>query len=227
MLKRRFFYGALLVVLLGLILVGCGGGKKGSSSREPHSTQTSQEQQQADMKAAFDEIDQLLDSEMVKKATDKTGRRDLYTPFTAFDMYPAWVVTQEADTVRMEAVIMDAVTWEKAKGKKSFVNWQTIIFSTDQEKWEYNIPNCDGSTGGGKEVSTNDKGKYEYFKTEFHNLAPGYRLLVEGTNPNIRLKGISKRKDIKVTEEMIAALKVGLRLDELLIFTRGKIGRPQ
>lgn len=227
MLKRGFFYGALLVVLLVLMLVGFGGGKKESSNRETQSIQASQEQQQAERKAAFDEINQLLDSEIVKKANNKTGSRDLYMPFTAFGQYPSWIVTQEANTVRMEAVIMDGTPWEKATGKKDFVYWQTIIFSTDQGKWEYTIPDCDGSTGGGKKASTNDKGKYEYFKTAFHNLAPGYRLLVKGTNPNIRLKGTSKRKDIKVTEEMIAALKVGLRLDELFILTRGQIDRAQ
>ena len=109
----------------------------------------------------------------------------------------------------------------------SLVYWHTIIFLTDEKKWEYQIPHCDGSTGGGKEVSKNNTGMYEYYETQFNNLSPGYRLLVEGTNPIIRLKGVNKRKDIKVTEEMITALKTGLRLDELFIITRGKIERAQ
>ena len=92
---------------------------------------------------------------------------------------------------------------------------------------EYQIPNCNGNTGGGKEVSKNNTGMYEYYQTQFNNLSTGYRLLVEGTNPTIRLKGVNKRKDIKLTKEMVTALKTGLRLDELFIMTRGKIERPQ
>ena len=68
---------------------------------------------------------------------------------------------------------------------------------------------------------------YEYYKTPFNYLSAEYRLLVEGTNPTIRLKGVNKRKDIKLTKEMVTALKTGLRLDELFIMTRGKIERPQ
>lgn len=214
---------ALFAVLLGFVLVGCGGGnpQRGASS------QASQSKPQADNKAAFAEINKILDMELVKKENDAAARTTYYRPFTEFGLYPSWQVTQIGDTVRMDAVIVDGTKWDKAKGTDPWVYWHTIIFSTDEKKWEYQIPNCDGHTGGGKEVSKNNTGKYEYYETAFYNLAPGYRLLVEGTNPKIRLKGVNKRKDMKVTAEMVAALKAGLRLDELFISTRGKIERAQ
>lgn len=229
MSKGGAFYGALVVVLAGVMLAGCGDGKKpqGSSNQVSQTIQAAEDKPRADHTAAFAEINKLLDMETVKKDKDKVERKIFYRPFTGFGLYPSWQVTQDGDTVRMEAVVMDGTPWDKAKKKNNFVYWTTIIFSTDERKWEYNIPNCNGTTGGGKETSSNDKGTYECLRTPFINLAPGYRLLVKGTNPNIRLKGANKRKDIKVTAEMIEALKVGLRLDELFSRTRGQIERPQ
>ena len=180
-----------------------------------------------DKKTAYAEINALLDLDLVKKEQDKVGRTNFYKPFTGLGLYPSWQVTQTDNTVRMDAIIMDGAKRENSKGPDALVYWHTIIFSTDEKKWEYQIPNCDGNTGGGKEVSTNNKRIYEYYKTPFINLSGGYRLLVEGTNPTIRLKGVNKRKDIKVTKEMIEALKTGLRLDELFIITHGQIERPQ
>lgn len=229
MSKGGAFYGALVVVLVSCLLVGCGDSKKpqGSSNQASQTSQASQDKQQPDKAALLAEINQLLDLELVKKEKDKVERKTVYRPFTEFGLYPSWQVTQDGNTVRMEAVIMDGTPWDDAKKKANFVYWTTIIFSTDERKWEFTIPNCNGITGSGKEASSNDKGTYECLKTPFINLAPGYRLLVKGTNPNIRLKGINKRKDIKVSPEMIEALKVGLRLDELFIRTRGQIERPQ
>ena len=223
MLKRGSFFMALFAVLLGFVLVGCGGGSPSQGS----SNQASQGNPQMDKKAVYAEINEILDSDIVKTEKDATERTTFYRPFTGFGLYPSWQVTQIGDTVRMDAVIVDGTKWEKSKGMDSLVYWHTIIFLTDEKKWEYQIPHCDGSTGGGKEVSKNNTGMYEYYETQFNNLSPGYRLLVEGTNPIIRLKGVNKRKDIKVTEEMITALKTGLRLDELFIITRGKIERAQ
>ena len=227
MFRNASFYGALFVLLLSFALVGCGGGNKKQSPADPAATadQSSQGEPQADQKAALDEINKILDMELVKK--ENAGRTTIYRPFTELGGYPSWQVIQNGDTVRMDAVVMDGTKWEKAKKDDNYIYWYTIIFSTDEQKWEYNIPNSNGSTGGGKETSSNAKGTYELYKTAFGNLAPGYRLLVEGTNPNIRLRGANKRKDIKVSKEMIAAMKAGLRLDELFISTRGKIDRAQ
>ena len=219
MLKRGLFFGTLFAVLLSFLLVGCGG--------QSSSKQASQNKPQIDMKATYAEINQILDSDIVKKDKDSVERTTYYRPFTEFGLYPSWQVTQTGDTVRMDAIIADGTKWGASKGMDSLVYWHTIIFITDEKKLEYQIPNCDGNTGGGKEVSTNNKRIYEYYKTPFINLSGGYRLLVEGTNPTIRLKGVNKRKDIKVTKEMIEALKTGLRLDELFIITHGQIERPQ
>ena len=219
MLRRGLYFGALFAVLLGFLLVGCGGQ---SSSNQ------SQNKPQIDKKAVYAEINEILDSDIVKTEKDATERTTFYRPFTDFGAYPAWQVTQTGDTVRMDAVIVDGTKWGDSKKRKdSRVYWHTIIFLTDEKKLEYQIPNCDGRTGGGKEVSNNNTGMYEYYETQFSNLSTGYRLLVEGTNPAIRLKGVSKRKDIKLTKEMVTALKTGLRLDELFIMTHGKIERPQ
>ena len=227
LLMRGLFWRTLFAVLLSFLLVGCGGSNPQQRSSKQGSTQTSQATPQVDKKAAYAEINALLDLDLVKKEQDKVGRTTFYKPFTGLGLYPSWQVTQTDDTVRMDAIIMDGAKRENSKGPDALVYWHTIIFSTDEKKWEYQIPNCDGNTGGGKEVSTNNKGMYEYYKTPFHYLSAGYRLLVEGTNPTIRLKGVNKRKDIKVTKEMIGALKTGLRLDELFIITRGQIERPQ
>ncbi len=219
MLMRGLFWRTLFAVLLSFLLVGCGG--------QSSSKQASQNKPQIDMKATYAEINALLDLDLVKKEQDKVGRTTFYKPFTGLGLYPSWQVTQTDDTVRMDAIIMDGGKRENSKEPDALVYWHTIIFSTDETKWEYQIPNCDGKTGGGKEVSANNKGIYEYYKTPFNNLSSGYRLLVEGTNPTIRLRGVNKRKEIKVTKEMIEALKAGLRLDELFMITRGKIERPQ
>lgn len=227
MLKRGLFWRSLFAVLLSFLLVGCGGSNPQQRSSKQASTQTSQAKPQMDKKTAYAEINALLDLDLVKKEQDKVGRTNFYKPFTGLGLYPSWQVTQTDNTVRMDAIIMDGAKRENSKGPDALVYWHTIIFSTDEKKWEYQIPNCDGNTGGGKEVSTNNKRIYEYYKTPFINLSGGYRLLVEGTNPTIRLKGVNKRKDIKVTKEMIEALKTGLRLDELFIITHGQIERPQ
>ena len=223
LLKRGSLFTALFALLLSFMLIGCGDSKPPRGSSNP----VSQSEPQPDKKAVYDEINKILDLEIVKKENDAAERTTFYRPFTGFGLYPSWQVTQIGDTVRMDAVIVDGTKWDKEKGTAPWVYWHTIIFSTDEKKWEYQIPNCDGHTGGGKEVSKNNTGKYEYYETAFYNLAPGYRLLVEGTNPRIRLKGVNKRKDMKVTAEMVAALKAGLRLDELFVSTRGKIERAQ
>ena len=227
MFRRASFYGTLFVVLLGFALVGCGGGHKKQSASNPAATANgaSQSKPQADQKAALDEINKILDLDIVKK--ENADRTTIYRPIAEFGGYPSWQVIQNGNTARMDAVIMDGTKWEKAKKDDNYIYWYTVIFSTDEKKWEYNIPNCNGSTGGGKETASNAKGTYELYKTAFGNLAPGYRLLVEGANPSIRLRGANKRKDIKVSKEMIAAMKAGLRLDELFISTRGKIERAQ
>lgn len=227
MLKRGLFWRTLFAILLSFLLVGCGGSNPQQRSSKQGSTQTSQAKPQMDKKTAYAEINALLDLDLVKKEQDKVGRTNFYKPFTGLGLYPSWQVTQTDNTVRMDAIIMDGAKRENSKGPDSLVYWHTIIFSTDEKKWEYQIPNCDGNTGGGKKVSTNNKRIYEYYKTPFNELSGGYRLLVEGTNPTIRLKGVNKRKDIKVTKEMIEALKTGLRLDELFIITHGQIERPQ
>ena len=229
MLKCGSFYGALFAVLFSVMLVGCGGGNKpqGSSNQTSQTSQSAQSKPQTDKAATFAEINKILDLESVKKEKDHVERKTIYRPFTEFGVYPSWQVTQDGDTVKMDAVIMDGTPWDKSKKNSNFIYWTTLIFSTDEKKWEYTIPHCSGSTGGGKETSSNQQGTYEYFKTPFVTLVPGYRLLVEGTNPKIRLKGVNKRKDIKVSSEMIAALKNGLRLDELFQSTRGKIERTQ
>ena len=219
MLKRGLFFGTLFAVLLSFLLVGCGG--------QSSSKQASQNKPQIDMKATYAEINEILDSDIVKKDKDSVERTTYYRPFTEFGLYPSWQVTQTGDTVRMDAIIADGTKWGASKGMDSLVYWHTIIFITDEKKLEYQIPNCNGNTGGGKEVSKNNTGMYEYYQTQFNNQSTGYRLLVEGTNPTIRLKGVNKRKDIKLTKEMVTALKTGLRLDELFIMTRGKIDRPQ
>ena len=66
-------------------------------------------------------------------------------------------------------------------------------------------------------------GKYEFFDVTFDKLAPGIKILIEGTNPTIRLQGKEAKYDYIVPESQIEHLKAGYQLYEDLKVTGGKI----
>ena len=132
----------------------------------------------------------------------------------------------------------DAVYWY-AISKDNFINerikivnfsdgidwifWDKIIFSTDQNRWDYEINSFVGQSGGGKSTQIVMGGKYEFLDVPFEKLAPGIKILIEGSNPIIRLKGDKYKFDYVVPDNQIEHLKAGYKVYEDLKATGGMI----
>ena len=146
---------------------------------------------------------------------DQVEKMKFYQPW-GDGSYPAesavyWYAVDRDGLVSMRTMIVDfssGINW---------TFWTHVKFSTAEKSWEYDIKNVfAGQTGGGKNTQVVMGGKYETLDLKFDDLKQGYGLLVNGTNPIIRLSGEHYYKDYELTQEDIEHLKTGLALDNAL-----------
>lgn len=192
----------LLLTALLLIFSVAGCGSDSSSSSSSSKTQITEEQK----KQASAEVMRILSS-MVQK-TDEVEKLTWYMPYSG--NIPAqdavyWYAGKKGDQVWMRAAIINFTS------DINWVFWDKVIFSTTEKNWEYKIDDCfAGQSGGGKHTEVVFGGKYETLDVSFDELEQGYRLLITGTNPIIRLKGRDSHYDYRLTETDLNHLKTGI-----------------
>ena len=178
-------------------------------------------QEIVDKKAASQEILQILGALPMRK--DEVEKTNWYQPWGDRE-YPAednvyWYAGNKNDQVWMRTLIVNF------SSDIDWVFWDKLIFSTDQGRWEYNIGSFAGQSGNGKHTQVVMGGKYETLDVPYYNLFRGYQLLVDGTNPIIRLQGKEYHVDIRISPAQMETIKQGVRLSYLLSKTEGKIIR--
>jgi len=180
-----------------------------------------QEQEIANQKAASQEILQILGS--LPTEIDNVEKITWYQPWGS-GPFPAedniyWYAGSKDNEVRLRTLIVNF------SSDSSWIFWDRVIFSTDQGRWEYDIRSYKGEEKGGKKTEVVMGGKYETLDVPYYNLSKGYQLLIDGTNPIIRLEGKQYYSDIQITPAQMEKVKQGARLNYLLAETYGKIVR--
>lgn len=185
-----------------------------TSAGSSYTTKLNDEQKQEKSNDALAILGQLPQSEdKVEKTIAYKPWGDVIPPQNAIYWYA--INKDKNITERIKIVnFSDGINW---------VFWDKIIFSTDQNRWDYDINSFAGQSGGGKSTQIVMGGKYEFFDVTFDKLAPGIKILIEGTNPTIRLQGKEAKYDYIVPESQIEHLKAGYQLYEDLKVTGGKI----
>ncbi len=204
-------------IIMFLLVVGCGSDKNNSATTSmPKKQEITMEQK----KQATGEILRILGAMPQNK--DEVEKKIWYQPW-GNKAYPAknaiyWYAGNKDDHVWMRAFIVNFST------DMGWVFWDKIIFSTTEKNWEYKIKNVfAGQSGGGKSTDIVRGGKYETLDIPIAEVIQGYKLLINGNNPIIRLEGKERYYDYKLTKTDIEHLKTGIYLYEQLQVTDGLI----
>ena len=190
-----------------------------SSAQPTQSTQSAKTVTVEQKKEASQEILQILGSVPMK--VDEVEKRNVYCPWgigaVPLENNTYWYVINKDSDVRLRTLIFNFST------DTEWVFWDKVIFSTSQGRWEYSIGSFVGQSGGGKKTDVFIGGKYERLDLPYEKLAPGYKLLLEGSNPIIRLQGPDAHFDMHLSAAQMEQITTGYRLYELLEITDGKI----
>lgn len=110
-------------------------------------------------------------------------------------------------------------------GNINWVFWDKIIFSTNEQNWEYSIGSFVGQSGGGKSIEIVWGGKYEFLDLPFSKLNKGFSMLTSGKNSIIRLQGKENQFDYRPTEKDLNNFKNALKFEADSQVINGKITR--
>lgn len=176
--------------------------KKGNNQSVATTTMTEQDkakEKQVANRAVIDALGHFY------RKIDEVEKTEWFTPYegnTPAETKIYWYVglNQKNDINQRFKVVhfSDNIGW---------VFWDKLIFSTNEKNWTYDINTFAGQSGGGKSTQIVFGGKYEFFDTSLKNVIEGVRLLVNGGNPILRLKGEEHFYDIKLSQEDIKNLK--------------------
>ena len=190
-----------------------------SSAHPVQSTQSAKTTSVDQKKEASQEILRILGNVPVK--VDEVEKRNIYRPWGVGGVPPEdnvyWYAVNKDSNVSLRTLIFNFST------DTAWIFWDKLIFSTNQGRWEYPIGSFVGQSGGGKKTEVFIGGKYERLDLPYEKLAPGYKLLLEGSNPIIRLQGPDSSFDMRLSAAQIEQIKTGYHLYELLEITDGKI----
>ena len=216
--RRKWILLITFAIMLGIGLSLPESDKSNSATNAPQTTQSSVDTEKQKDTANADAMNILS---YVPQKYDQVEKRTIYAPWGEGKIPPAtnlyWYAIEKDKAVTMRASLVhftDDINW---------VFWDKLIFSTDQGKWEYNIDSFAGQSGGGKHTEVVMGGKYEMLDVPFDKLKPGIKLLVEGTNPIIRMQGKPHKEDFVVPAATIEQMKAGLQLENDLSLLGGKL----
>ena len=219
-MMKKFLFALIMILLLSFI-AGCGSDNKSNTASSTSSSSTSKKEITLEQKKqASAEIIRILNS--MPQQTDEVEKLTWYKPWGSGG-YPAqdavyWYAGKKNDSVWMRAKIVNFTS------STGWVFWDKITFSTADKNIEYKIKDCfAGQSGGGKSTQIVYGGKYETLDVPFSDLDEGYRLLVNGKNPIIRLTGREHYYDYRLTENDINHLKTGIYLFDQMKVTGDQI----
>lgn len=203
-------FGITIVALLAISIAFPSETTTNSAAKKPSTTTSqSKEDKEAKAKAANEDAMKILGA--VPQFQDQVEKSTSYLTWGA-ENYPA-------DTnLYWYAIVKDKAVNERLKmvhfsSNMNWVFWDKLIFSTDQGKWEYTINSFAGQSGNGKSTQIVMGGKYETLDIPYDKLKPGIELLINGTNPIIRLQGKEYRYDFQVPAATIEQMKLANQLD--------------
>lgn len=188
---------------------GCGG--DGNNSSKSYT--------ELQKKEANTEIVKVLSS--LRRNYDEVEKRASYTNL-ATEKYPA------QDGLYWKVIVKDRrmnefFTIVNFTSSINWVFWDDVIFSTNEEKWKYNIGSFAGQSGGGKHTQVVMGGKYEMLSVPIEKIAPGLNILIKGTNPIIRLQGKEYKYDMKLTDDDMNIINTAMYVYEQSKITDNKI----
>lgn len=206
MMKKLLCFCLLIVVVI--FGIGCG-----NDAKESNEQSTKIVDENVIKEQAYSEIKRVLEN--VPKYEDEVEKTIWYKPWGT-DSIPVrdgvyWYAIEKNGKINLYTMLVnytEDINW---------VFWDTIIFSTENKNWKYNIKNCfAGQTGGGKGTKIVMSGKYEYFSSNFNDLEKGFLLLVKSSKPIIRFKGEGSHYDYYLTQDDINLFNTGIYLNEQL-----------
>lgn len=212
---------SVLLVCTVFALAGCGSSSSSGKSSSDNSVTTKKSEITVEQKKqASSETIRILNN--MPKKTDEVEKMSWFTPWGT-GSYPAedavyWYAGRKGNDVWLRAKIVNFTS------SMGWVFWDKVIFSTTDKNWEYEIKdNFAGQTGGGKHTQVVMGGKYETLDVPLKDLYEGYKLLITGKNPIIRLKGKEGKYDYRLTGDDLEHIKTGIYLYDQLKVTNGKI----
>lgn len=196
-IMRNFLISALVGVLL--VVSGCSGGDDSSQSYS-----------EAQKKEANGEIVKVLSD--MRKNYDEVEKNTSYSNLST-DKYPP------QDGLYWKVIIKDG-RMDEFFSIVNFTNshqigwifWNEVIFSTNEKTWKYDIGS--GHSGGGKHTEVVWGGKYETLSVPIEKIAPGLKVLINGTNPIIRLQGKEHKYDMKLTDNDLNIINTAMYVYE-------------
>ncbi|WP_295234485.1 hypothetical protein [Veillonella sp.] len=204
-----------------ILLVICGALLPESNSNTTPSATTTQSAQDKEKQKSDANTSAINILSSVAQENDQVEKKTIYKSW-GNDSYPAstnlyWYAIEKDKKVTEYLKLVHFTTGI------NWVFWDTLIFSTDQGKWEYKIGSFAGQSGNGKNTEIVMGGKYETLDVTYDKLRPGIKLLVEGTNPIIRLKGTQYQEDFHIPAETIEQMKSAQQLDQDLDILDNKL----
>lgn len=108
------------------------------------------------------------------------------------------------------------VTFAPLDISTNWIFWDKLTFSSSAGKYDYTMRGViAGQSGGGKNISLDDSGAYEYALLTIPEIDKGLRILTQGDNPIIRYRGSQYYKDYALSSEEVEQLKTALTLYKL------------
>nr|DAY51269.1 MAG TPA: hypothetical protein [Caudoviricetes sp.] len=214
----------LILLTTFIIFIACGmlapdsGKTSTTGGNATQAAQTAQDKEKQKENAQADAMN-ILGS--VPQENDQVKNQTIYRPWgngpvpADTNLYWYAVVKNKSVTERIKLVHFTSDI--------NRVFWDKLIFSTDQGKWEYKINAFAGQSGDGKHTEVVMGGKYETLDVPYDKLRPGIKLLTEGTNPIIRMKGAQHQADFQVPQATIDQMKAAQQLDQDLTILGGKL----
>lgn len=209
--RMKAFFVTLVALVAISIAFPAENTSSSSSSKSADKVTTSQTKEDKAAKADAANTDAMRILGGVPQFYDQVEKTTAYLTWGAKE-YPAdtnlywYAIVKDKDVNERLKMVHFSTGFE-------WVFWDKLIFSTDQGKWEYTIGSFAGQSGNGKSTQIVTGGKYETLDIPYDKLKPGIELLINGTNPIIRLQGKEYKYDFQVPSATIEQMKLANQLN--------------